>query len=255
MANGYSRTPVLIKGALIRFDAPLLIPIPNIIIFQYNPDTFIRNLTPYTPPRIRDTEEDSDSSTESRQTERSQPYDPEESFSLKLILDASDALEKPQFHPVAVISGVADRIAALEMLLYPVTEGVQLLGSIAASVSVSAGGASISAGGSAAGETVPNPRVPVTLLIWGPGRIVPVRLTSFSVEEQAFSPLLYPIRATVNVGMKVLQPAAFQRRTGSPSPEEQLATAAYQFTMTQKQLLATANLANSVESIINMLPI
>jgi hypothetical protein len=200
-------------------------------------------------------EEGSATETESRRAERSQPYDPDESFSLRLFLDASDALETPEFHPVAVVSGVADRIAALEMLLYPVTDGVQLLGSIGASVSVSAGGASFGAGGSAAGSTVPNPRVPVTLLIWGPGRIVPVRVTNFSVEEQSFSPLLYPIRATVNVGMKILPPRVFQRRDGSQSPEEAIASGAYKFTMTQKQLLATANLANSVESIINMLPI
>lgn len=254
MGTGYSRTPVLLKGALIRFDAPLLIPIPNIIIFQYNPETLSRTLVPHgAGASAASASEDSSGNSASPATsasQRAQPYDPQESFSLNLILDAADALETPESHPVAFISGVADRIAALEMLLYPITEGVQLLGSISASL----GGASLSLGG-AAGSEVPQRNVPVTLFVWGPGRIVPVRVTSFSVEEQAFSPLLYPIRATVAVGLTVLPPSAFQvSETYTPTPIEQFAIGAYKFTMVQKQVLATANLANSVESIINMLP-
>src|SRR6266446_2345183 len=49
MTNGYSRSPKLLKGALIQFSAPMLIPIPNIIVFQYNPETRTRTLTPWTP--------------------------------------------------------------------------------------------------------------------------------------------------------------------------------------------------------------
>ena len=252
MGTGYSRTPVLLKGALIRFDAPLLIPIPNIILFQYNPETLSRTLTPHGQGASASPAEagGEGASPASSASQRAQPYDPQESFSLNLILDAADALETPESHPVAFISGVADRIAALEMLLYPITEGVQLLGSISASL----GGASMSMGG-AAGSEVPQRNVPVTLFIWGPGRIVPVRLTSFSVEEQAFSPMLYPIRATVAVGLTVLTPSAFQvSESYTPTPIEEFAIGAYKFTMVQKQVLATANLANSVESIINMLP-
>lgn len=255
MGTGYSRTPVLLKGALIRFDAPLLIPIPNIIIFQYNPETLSRSLVPHAPHAEGAAAGDGASGGQSSNpvtaaAQRAQPYDPQESFSLRLYLDAADALETPESHPVAFISGVADRLAALEMLLYPVTEGVQLLGSISASL----GGASISMGG-AAGSEVPQRNVPVTLFIWGPGRIVPVRLTSFSVEEQAFSPTLYPIRATVTIGLTVLTPSAFQiSESYTPTAPEEFAIGAYKFTMIQKQVLATANLANSVESIINMLP-
>src|SRR5215469_16084140 len=116
--SGYSRSPKLLKGALIQFSAPLLIPIPNIIIFQYNPETMSRSLTPWAPP--------SEESVAKAQKEvpnflnlMAQPFDPHESFSLTLELDAADALEEPLSHPVAVIAGVADRIAAMEMLLYP----------------------------------------------------------------------------------------------------------------------------------------
>ena len=271
MANGFTRTPLLLKGALIRFNAPLLIPIPNIIIFQYNPETLSRSLSPYEPqysaesrnvPGARAASQSGSGGEAPAPNARSQPYDPQESFTLRLILDASDALEKPAFHPVAVATGVADRLAALEMLLYPITEDISLLGSVSGSLSGAVGGASASiggavGGGSPSGPEIPARNVPVTLFVWGPGRIVPVRVTTFSVEEQTFSPLLYPLRATVSLGMTVLQPSAFQRYesrgdrfTPIPlTPEEELAVGAYKFTMVQKQVLATVN---TVETITGM---
>ncbi|MBK9124071.1 MAG: hypothetical protein IPM16_13280 [Chloroflexi bacterium] len=270
MTNGFSRSPVLLKGALIRFDAPLLIPIPNIIIFQYNPESLSRTLTVYDPSSASSggssgSSETTGGSEASSASGRAQPTDPQESFTLRLILDASDALESPATHPVAFVSGVADRIAALEMLLYPITEGLQLLGSIGGSLGGAASGAaaSLTGGASPSGSEIPPRTVPVTLFVWGPGRIVPVRVTSFSVEEQSFSPMLYPVRAAVSLGLTILHPSVFQRTTGTGDattnvplkPEEELAVAAYKFTMVQKQVLATANLLNSVESIINMLPI
>src|SRR5437879_8559584 len=128
MANGYSRSPWLLKGALIQFSAPMLIPIPNIIIFQYNPETMTRTLSPWLPP-VRESTYSYDEQREAFVPQRGalskeqinhlrQPYDPDESFSLTLELDAADALEHPLLHPVAVIAGVADRIAAIEMLCY-----------------------------------------------------------------------------------------------------------------------------------------
>ncbi len=35
-------------------------------------------------------------------------------------LDATDDLEHPELHPITLVTGVADRIAALEMLYVPV---------------------------------------------------------------------------------------------------------------------------------------
>jgi hypothetical protein len=179
-----------------------------------------------------------------------QPFDPPETFTLALELDAADALEKPESHPVAFISGVADRIAAMEMLLYP--QGDSLLGGLMGSISGALGGASASVGGGSAVQPVPRGTVPVVLFVWGPGRIVPVRLTSFSVEEQAYSPLLYPIRAKVSIGLKILTPRDFP--TENRKLSEDLAITAFKFTRKQKEVLAAANLANSVESILGMLP-
>jgi hypothetical protein len=240
--SGYSQTPTLLKGALIQFSAPLLVPIPNVIIFQYNPETLTRTLKPWAPPEPpAGTAEPPAAEAEGL----AQPYDPEEELTVALELDATDALEDPGGHPVAVISGIDDRLCALEMLLYP--PGDSVLGDLLPSISIGSGG--VSFGGGA--DVVPSPEVPVVLFFWGPGRIVPVRITSFSVEEQAFSPLLYPTRAKVSVGMRVLTPAAFAGRT---SADVKLAQAAYTFTRAQKEVLATANVANSVESVVGMLP-
>jgi hypothetical protein len=260
MSTGYSRSPKLLKGALIEFSERFIGPIPNVIVFQYNPESMTRTLEVWNQNGGGSGAE----STASNDTSHTaQPFDPPESFTLALELDAADALEKPESHPVAFISGVADRIAAMEMLLYPQGDSLLggLLGSITGSLSVGAsvgggggigGGISGALGGAGGAQPVPRGTVPVVLFVWGPGRIVPVRLTSFSVEEQAYSPLLYPIRAKVNMGLKILTPRDFPACHRKLS--EDLAITAFKFTRKQKEVLAAANMANSVESILGMLP-
>jgi hypothetical protein len=245
MASGYSRSPKLLKGALVEFSERFIGPIPNIIIFQYNPETLSRSLEVWQPPAQQ---EEDGTEKKAPPASTAQPSDPPESFTLELVVDATDDLEVGD--PVAVVTGVADRITAMEMLLYP-QEG-SLLGDLLGSVSVSISAGGISTGGSAAAEAVPRGTVPIVLFVWGPGRIVPVRVTSFSVEEQSFSPLLYPIRAKASIGLKILTPGDL---SGHPEGmAKDIAIAAFKFTRTQKQVLAAANLANSVESILGMLP-
>ncbi|MBL7103297.1 MAG: hypothetical protein ISS18_03120 [Bacteroidales bacterium] len=230
MPTGFSRSPKLLKGAFVKLSDEFLVPIPNIIVFQYNPEKMTRSLSPSAETSH------GDSSNKSSTTE---PFDPNESFDLTLELDAADALEEPDTHPVAVISGVADRISAMEMLLYPT--GESMLGNALSSVFGSS-------------DVVPRGSVPVVLFVWGPGRILPVRLTKFSVEEQAFSPILYPIRASVSVSLDVLTDQSFTKLGRKLSASEEIAIVAYKFTRGQREVLALANIANSVESILGMLP-
>ena len=51
---------------------------------------------------------------------------------------------------------------------------------------------------------------PMTLFVWGPQRVLPVRVTSLSITEEAHDPLLNPIRAKVDLSLAVLsyRPAA-----------------------------------------------
>jgi hypothetical protein len=254
MTTGYSRSPKFLKGALIHFSAPMLVPIPNVIIFQYNPETMTRTLTPW-KPREQVIYKDDKEAAEGRLkllNELAQPFDPDESFSLTLELDASDALEQPLLNPLALVAGVSDRIAALEMLCYP--PGVDQLNS-PVNLTVTVNSATATA---EKVDRIPRLEVPIVLFIWGAGRIVPVRITTFSVEEQQYSPLLYPVRAKVSLGLSVLSETHLLNVAGEQreSATVKLARACYQYTQAQKRGLAAANLANSVnvaENIIGML--
>jgi len=228
----YPRSPKLQKGALVKLNEDFLGPIPNIIVFQYNPEKMTRNLTP-------------SSASEEKggrwgQPTTAEPFDPKESFDLAMELDAADELEFPDENPVTVISGVSARISAMEMLLYPSQDN--MLGSLP----IPNPFAGISA--------VPRGTVPIVLFVWGMGRILPVRLTSFRVDEQAYSPTLYPIRAKVTVGLQVLTEQAFESLGRSLTLGEQIALKAYQYTRGQRELLAKANLATNLDSILSILP-
>ena len=253
----YPNSPRLLKGALIHFGASMILPLPNIIVFQYNPETMTRTLKPWEPVKAEYKDGKPTEETAKAQASLAQPYDPEETLSLVLELDATDALETPELHPVAVASGVADRLAAIEMLMYP--PGDSLLGglvpSISVSVSMSANDFGLDA--SADSEQLERKDAPIVLFFWGPGRIVPVRITSLSIEEQQYSPLLYPLRAKASIGLRVLDLDDLVGANGDPATgaAAELAAACYKFTRAQKEVLATANLANAVESIIGMLPL
>lgn len=233
MPTGYSKSPLLLKGAFIQVKDTLLGPLPSIVTFQYNPETLGRKMEPWQPEQPSDGQG-------GQSAGQAQPYDPQETIDLQLVLDAADELERPAENPVAAVSGVAGRLAQMELLLYPDPDAGGLL----------ADAFSALAGGGA--DAVPRSEVPVVLFSWGAGRVVPVRITSFAVEEQAFSPTLYPVRAQVTVGLKVLTDAAFpEPRT----PAEELAVAAYKYTRKQRDLLAAASMINNLDSLTSLLPI
>jgi len=241
MTTGYSRSPKLLKGALVELSERFIGPIPNIIIFQYNPETISRSYEVYNPFKKEDIIEDGKKvGTAHWISANAQPFDPPETFSLTLELDATDELETGD--PIALATGVADRIAALEMLLYPQEDSLldDLMGSLSLDGLVDRE------------DTTPRHSVPIVLFVWGTGKIVPVRLTSFQVEEQAFSQFLYPIRAKVSVGVQVL--SEFEIKLFPDTTSRKIALASYKLTLKQKQTLAAANTANSVESILGMLP-
>ena len=257
MNIGYSQSPRLLKGAIIQFSAPMLVPIPNIIVFQYNPETLTRTLSPWEPVTRTYEEKGERQPLDQHQVRAlAQPFDPAETFSVTLELDAADLLEEPATHPVAVRVGVADRLAALEMLLYPPGESVtggRL--NVSTSLSLAEPDLGFAASAKAAQEQLDRKEVPVVLFFWGKGRIVPVRITTFSVEEQAFSPTLFPIRAKVTLGMRVLDQDDLVNVAGvtNPSSVVDIAKACYEFTRAQKATLASANVANARETMLGPL--
>jgi hypothetical protein len=156
-------------------------PLASIITFQYNPEKVNRSLQSATPSN----------GAVAEVLEMSGP--PKETITMKIEIEAADQLERKQQPALSV--GIYPQLSALEMLLYPKISAVLKNDALVASGAIEIEGY----------------EVPLTLLVWGPKRVVPVRLTSFQIEEQAFDVNLNPINATVDVSMEVLTYLDFPR--------------------------------------------
>ncbi|MCH7719889.1 MAG: hypothetical protein IH988_02710 [Planctomycetes bacterium] len=169
-------SPRLLKGGIVLID-PESSAVLRIIAMQYNPKTLSRSL------QIKSVGEEGD---------RSQPLrlsgPPVETINLEAKIDAADQLEFPESNAATVEFGIFPQLAALESLVYPSSTQLQSNNALAQSGTL---------------EIVPM-ETPLPLFIWSKNRILPVRLTEFSVTEEAFDPALNPLRATVTLGMRVL---------------------------------------------------
>ena len=172
----FANSPRLLKGGLVLIDADTS-AVQRIIVLQYNPDTLSRTLQPQA------VKESGDRAEAMRLT-----GPPVETIKLDAEIDATDQLEFPDQHANAVQFGIQPQLAALETILYPASG--QLL----------ANNALASAGML---EILPMLSA-LTLFVWSKSRIVPVRITDFSVTEEAFDTTLNPLRAKVSLGMRVL---------------------------------------------------
>ena len=90
--------------------------------------------------------------------------------------------------------------------------------------------------------------------MWGPGRIVPVRVTGLTITEKLYDGLLNPTHAEAQLSLRVLTPDELEALDDKDILKG-LAKTAYSYSQGLRQVLAVANLANSVESIIGMLPL
>jgi hypothetical protein len=172
-------SPRILKGALIGMDKGN--PLASIVTFQYNPEKVTRSLQSSVPSN----------GALAEVLEMAGP--PKETISMKIEIEAADQLERQQGPALTV--GIYPQLAALEMLLYPKMSAVIKNDSLLAQGSIEIEGY----------------EVPLTLLVWGAKRVVPVRLTTFQIEEQAFDVNLNPINATVDVSMEVLNYMDFPR--------------------------------------------
>jgi hypothetical protein len=94
--------------------------------------------------------------------------------------------------------------------------------------------------------------LPAVLFVWGPGRIVPVKVTSLAITETLYDPMfLHPTHAEARIGVQVLTPRELQHVSG---PLAGVSRIAYRYSQGLREGLAAANLANAAESAIGMLP-
>ncbi len=170
----FPHSPRLLKGAIVLMDSETSI-VQRIISLQYNPDTLTRTL------QVQGIGESGDRSEALRLK-----GPPIETIKLEAEIDATDQLELADSK--ATQFGIHPQLAALETIIYPASSQLLENNRLAQSGTL---------------EIAPM-MAPLCLFIWSKNRILPVRLTEFSITEEAFDPSLNPIRAKVSLGMRVL---------------------------------------------------
>jgi hypothetical protein len=202
-----------LKGAFIDLGAGILGGLPNIIVFQFNPDKVTR-----TPARVQPPPRDDGSGTHNASQT---PGQPGESISFTLRLDATDQLA--QANPIAIASGILPGLSALELLMVPRASPAADLSSLA--------------GVSPSSQTAA--KLPTVLFFWGPLRILPVSVNNLSITETEYDTLLNPVRAEVSISLQVLTETQLQ--------DSDLAKGAYKYSQGVKQVMAALNLANAAQ--------
>jgi hypothetical protein len=170
-------SPKLLKGGLVLLD-PVTGTVQRVIALQYNPDTLSRTL------QVQ--------GTKTAEGDRSEVLrligPPVETLKIDVEIDATDQLELAQPGSTVLTVGIHPQLAALETIIYPTTASIIANHDMASSGML---------------EILPM-EAPLTLFVWSASRILPVRITDFSITEDAFDTNLNPNRAKVSLGMRVL---------------------------------------------------
>jgi hypothetical protein len=176
--------PNLLKGALAVFPTHTPGAVPSaVILFQYNPDTMKRTLAHRAAPTPAQ-----GNTGAAKEDVLRVAGPPLETITLSVDMHASDQLNEPDENIAVAENGLHPALATLELLMYPPTLDAQTIATQAAGGQVQVTPADL----------------PLVLFIWGKSRVVPVKLTSFSVSEEAFDTRLNPIAAKVDLAMQVL---------------------------------------------------
>jgi hypothetical protein len=176
--SGFPNSPYVLKGGIVLLD-PTTAQVQRIIVLQYNPDTITRSL------QVQAVSEGSDRSEALRLK-----GPPVETFKVDAEIDATDQLEtaKDDNNRTVIDYGIHPQISVLEAIVYPRSTEAQMNFALSQTGTL---------------EIMPM-EAPLTLFVWSSKRILPVRLTEFSVTEEAFDTKLNPIRAKVSLGMRAL---------------------------------------------------
>lgn len=175
--SSFPGAPRLLKGGIVLIDADTS-AVQRVIALQYNPDTLTRTL------QVQGAGAESGDHLEAMRLKGP----PIETIKLDVEIDAADQMEVADKGSTVTQVGIHPQLAVLEMIVYPSSSQIQDHKRLAA------GGAI---------EITPL-LAPLMLFVWSKNRILPVRLTDFSITEEAFDPMLNPVRAKVSLGMRVL---------------------------------------------------
>ncbi|BCZ84359.1 hypothetical protein PTKU64_80340 [Paraburkholderia terrae] len=167
----------MLKAGIVLVD-PANAAVLRVIALQYNPETLTRSL------QVQGVGADSGPHVDQLRLKGVAI----ETFKFDAEIDAADVLSDPGGNPTTVSNGIAPQLASLEMLIYPTTQ------QLAAADANARNGVL---------EIAPMD-APLALFVWSSNRIVPVRVTEFSITEEMFDSALNPIRAKVSLGLRVL---------------------------------------------------
>jgi hypothetical protein len=223
--------PFLMKGAMIEYGSDFLGPLPNVVIFQFNPESLTRVIQ--IPPRP--------SGAAARET--GQAGEPTiEKITLKAQFSAADGLATGNV--LARTMGVGPRLAALEKMVNPASELSGLIGA-----AIDAIGDALGLGGDGGDEPraiIPRQKYPRILFIWGPFRVLPVVIESMSITELQYDFLLNPIQADVSIGLAV--------NAIDNCSDDMVGKGALEYSNMAKDAQAMLNLANTIEQIAELIP-
>lgn len=175
MASDFPRSPRVMKGGLVAYRLPSTQPL--VIAFQYNPDEVSRSL-----------QSPAAAGGGGRGETNRVNGPPQETLTFSVEIDAADQLERPGENATVVENGLHPVIAAIERLVYP-------------SYPVVIANEALALAGTA---FILNETAPLTLLVWGPRRVLPIQIQSLSIKEEAFDQKLNPIRAKADLTVRVL---------------------------------------------------
>lgn len=215
-------------GALVEYGTDFLGPVPNVVIFQFNPESIARTFA--IPPRAID----------ATQRETSQAGEPaSERFTLNATFSAAD--QRNSGDSVGITMGVGPQLAALQAMVFPIRNQ-----GLVAAVVDAIGAALSSSQGSAPTQPIPRQQTPKILFVWGAGRIVPVVIESLAITEQIYDGFLNPIEAEVAIGLAVITPGA--------SANDPIGSGALAYTQLVQDGMTAINLANSASLVTHLIP-
>ncbi len=216
----------LLRGAFVEYSGDFLGPIPNLVVFQFNPEELSRTINiPATTAGSSGTAEADSGTTGSS---------PTESFTLTAKFSAADDLGKGgAVSAIPRVFGIGPQIAALEKMVYP---GGPLSGLIGEAID-KIGGSSPST--EPADRDIPRQSLPRILFIWGYTRVLPVRIKSMTITEQKFDAFLNPVQVEIQIGLDVVNLAS--------GKNDKIGYGALTYSRGAKDAQAILNLAKAVE--------
>ena len=172
-------SPRLLRGGIVLFDLARE-TVQRIIVMQYNPAALNRTL------KVQGAGGEGGDRLEALRLKGP----PVETYQLEAEIDAADQLEFPSqgSNRSTVEYGILPQLAALETIVYPTSSSVRINNQMAESGNL---------------EIIPM-ETPLVLFVWSKNRVLPVRITDFSINEEAYDPNLNPLRAKVSLSLQVL---------------------------------------------------